>query len=100
MAKMTMMVDREKINTTSSSSKKSPISTIMRQLPRKLKKVMVRKTMGSPTTTVQRKKRSKNKSSYRPQTAAATAEVRNIASTLSMRLTLRRVNLTKAKSPR
>ena len=100
MAKMTMMVDREKINTTSSSSKKSPISTIMRQLPRKLKKAMVRKAMGSPTTTVQRKKRSKNKSSYRPQTAAATAEVRNIASTLSMRLTLRRVNLTKAKSPR
>ena len=99
MAKMTMMVDREKINTTSSSSKKSPISTIMRQLPRKLKKAMVRKAMGSPTTTVQRKKRSKNKSSYRPQTAAATAEVRNIASTLSMRLTLRRVNLTKAKSP-
>lgn len=100
MAKMTMMVDREKINTTSSSSKKSPILTIMRQLPRKLKKAMVRKAMGSPTTTVQRKKRSKNKSSYRPQTAAATAEVRNIASTLSMRLTLRRVNLTKAKSPR
>lgn len=99
MAKMTMMVDREKINTTSSSSKKSPILTIMRQLPRKLKKAMVRKAMGSPTTTVQRKKRSKNKSSYRPQTAAATAEVRNIASTLSMRLTLRRVNLTKAKSP-